>query len=370
MISYNLKILCDIIIIILHYIRLVNILEYVNEINLNEAIIHILDSNGEQPVLNEFPLVLVEETYEYILKHLQKCLRDEELKYALFNNERNIVKELAFEYFEGKSDLINISKEIANQLFVLMKSRGNIPSCDLMVVSITTEFGPMIAILKMDYVKNYTHNIDFIDNKIGINIIPQFIGLPSSGQRIQKCAFIKPLKEDNKFDLMVIDKQNKSKDDDYGSNYFISNFLGCTIIDNERDMTRNFIKVAEKWTRNNLKDNADAQEAVRSSIKKSLKSEEEIDIKALSKNMFSDDKEASEKFVQYIKEQGLSENLSVDKAWVDNKLKMVRLKIDKDIDIYIDHETYDDASRFEIVRNGDGTINLHIKHVRNYIEKN
>lgn len=344
-------------------------MEYVNEVNLKEAIIHILDNNGEEPVYNEYPLKLIDETYEYIMKHIQKCLKDEELKYAVFNSERNIIKELSQEYLNGQSDLISVSKEVSKQLFKLIKSNGNIPSCDLLMASISTEYGAMIAILKMDYVKNYTHTVDFVNNKIGIDIIPQFIGLPASGQRIQKCAFIKPLKEDNKFDLMVIDKQSKSKDEDYGSNYFISNFLGCSIIDNERDNTRNFVKAAEKWTQKNLKDNADAAEVVRSSIKKELKTEDNIDINELSQKVFEGNKEVSDNFVEFVKEHGVNENLEVDKQWVENKFKRVRLKIDKDIDIYINEETYGDNSRFEVKRNGDGTINLVIKHVKNYIEK-
>lgn len=345
-------------------------MEYVNEVNLNGATIHILDNNSEEPVYNEYQLKLMDETYEYILKHIQKCLKDEELKYAVFNNERNIVKDVSMEYFNGKIDLITASKDIANQLFVLMKSNGSIPSCDLMVVSISTEYGLMLAILKMDYVKNYTHSIDFVENKIGINIIPQFVGLPSGGQRLQKCAFIKPLKDENKFDLMVIDKQSKSKDaEDYGSNYFINNFLGCTIVNNERDVTRNFIKTTEKWTRDNLKDNADKAEIVRTSIKKKLKEEDNININELSSEIFGDNSEESQNFVQYAKERGITENVEVDKQWIDNKFKRVRLKIDKEIDIYIDEEAYNDNSKFEIIRNGDGTINMLIKHVKNYIEK-
>lgn len=345
-------------------------MEYVNEVNLNGATIHILDNNSEEPVYNEYELKLVDETYEYILKHIQKCFKDEELKYAVFNSERNIVKDISQEYFNGETDLITASKEIANQLFVLMKSNGSIPSCDLMVVSISTEYGLMLALLKMDYVKNYTHSIDFVENKIGINITPQFVGLPSGGQRLQKCAFIKPLKDENKFDLMVIDKQSKSKEaEDYGSNYFISNFLGCSIINNERDATRNFIKTTEKWTRDNLKDNADKAEMVRTSIKKKLKEEDNVNINQLSQEIFGDNTEESQKFVQYAKERGITDNVEVDKQWVDNKFKRVRLKIDKEIDIYIDAEAYTDNSKFEIVRNGDGTINMLIKHVKNYIEK-
>ena len=39
------------------------------------------------------------------------------------------------------------------------------------------------------------------------------------------------------------------------------------------------------------------------------------------------------------------------------------------LDLYIDQEAYKDASKFEIQRNGDGSINMIIKHVINYIEK-
>ncbi|WP_026883874.1 nucleoid-associated protein [Clostridium akagii] len=348
-------------------------MEYINEVNLNEAIIHVLDNNGTEPVYNEYPLKLVDETYEYILKHIQKSLKDEELKYAIFNDDSNIVKEISQEYFNAHTDLISASKEMAKQLFALMKSNSTIPSCDLIVVSISTEYGLMLAILKMDYVKNYTHTIDFVEDKIGINITPQFVGLPPGGQRLQKCAFIKPIKDENKFDVMVIDKQSKSKEsresEGYDPNYFISNFLGCTVVDNERDATRNFIKTTEKWTRDNLKDNADKAEQVRTSIKTKLKEEDSININELSQDIFGDNADVSQNFVQYAKERGVSENIEVDKQWIENKFKRVRLKIDKQIDIYIDEEVYGDKTKFEVVRNGDGTIDMRIKHVKNYIEK-
>ena len=55
-----------------------------------------------------------------------------------------------------------------------------------------------------DYVKNFTHSVEFVNDKIGIGIVPQAAGLPASSQRIQKAAFIKPIREDNVFDLYVI----------------------------------------------------------------------------------------------------------------------------------------------------------------------
>ncbi|GAA0182761.1 nucleoid-associated protein [Clostridium sediminicola] len=344
-------------------------MEYITDLTINEAVVHILDNNSDEPVLNEYKIELNEELYNYLDKHIKKCFKDEELRYAVFKEDRNIIKDLSQEYLNGVNNIMEVSKEVARQLFVIMRSKGNIPSCDLMVVSISTEYGPMLCILKMDYIKNYMHSIDFVEDKIGINIVTQYTGLPSSGQRLQKCAFIKLLKPENNFDLMVIDKVNKKDKDDYGSNYFISNFLGCNIVDNERDITKTFINAAEKWTRTSLKEKADVQEQVRSELKKHIKKADNIDINQISQEILKEDKEAQESFVNFVKEQGVSDNIQLDKQWIDKKLKRVRLKIDKDIDIYINEEAYDDNSRFEIIRNGDGTINMIIKHVSHYLEK-
>ncbi|GAA0068504.1 nucleoid-associated protein [Clostridium sardiniense] len=345
-------------------------MEYISDININEAVIHILDSNGREPVLNEYSLDLNEDIYKFVFKHIEKCFKDEELKYAKFNEGRSIVKEVTQDYLNGiDSDLIGLSKELARQMFAIMNGNVNIPSCDLIVASIVTDQGPMIAILKMDYIKNFTHKVNFVDDKIGIGIVPQAAGLPGSGQKIQKAAFIKPLREEDRYNLMVLDKQKKSKnEDEYGANYFINNFLGCTIVTNERDMTKNFLKATEAWTRENFAEDADQAEKIRSTIKAKLKEEEIINVDELSEELFKHEGNIKNNFSNFVKEQSVEE-VEVDKTWVEKKLKRVRLKIDKEIDLYIDEEVYNDSSKFEIVRNGDGSINMVIKHVKNYIEK-
>ncbi len=345
-------------------------MEYINDININEAVIHILDSNSDDPVLNEYSLDLDEDIYKFLYKHIEKCFKDDELKYAKFNPERNIVKEVVQDYLNGiDDDLINISKELASQLFIIMKGNVNIPAGDLIIVSLTTDQGPMIGILKMDYVKNFTHEVQFVDNKIGIGIVPQSAGLPGSGQKIQKAAFIKPIREDERYNLMVLDKQRGSRDDEYGANYFISSFLGASLVTNERDMTKTFVKAAENWTRKNITEDAGKAEEIRTAIKSKLKEEDTINIDDFSKQLFEKDYQAKEDFTTYIKAQGLNNEVAVDKTWVEKKLKRVRLNIDKEIDLYINEETYHDSKKFEIIRNGDGSINLVIKNVINYIEK-
>ena len=345
-------------------------MEYIKDITIIDAVLHILDSNGVDPILNESYLELDDDTYTFLFKHVERCLKDEELKYALFNEERGIVKEVSQEYLNGENNLLEVSKELARQLFVQMKANVNIPSCDILVIGITTEYGPMLCMLKMDYVKNFTHKIDFIEDRMNINIVPHTAGLPSSSQRIQKGAFIKPIREGQEFNLMVIDKQKKSKDsEEYGSNYFLNNYLGCTVVSNERDMTKTFLKAAETFTRNHIKEDADRAEIIRTEVKRNLKEEEVIDVEKISENLFKEQPDKKAQFIEFVASQGLEKEVKVDKEWVEKKLKRVRLKIDKDIDLYIDEEAYHDNSKFEIQRNGDGSINIVIKHVMNYIEK-
>lgn len=346
-------------------------MEYISDINIQEGIIHIVDSNSDEPILNEYSLELNEDIYKFLHKHIEKCFNDEELKYAVFNPERNIVKELVQDYLNGiENDLIGLSQELARQLFIIMKGNVNIPSCDLIIVSIITDQGPMIGILKMDYVKNFTHQVEFKESKIGIDIVLQSAGLPASSQRIQKAAFIKPIREEQRYNLMVIDKQRKSKDEEeYGANYFISNFLGCSIINNERDMTKTFLKATENWTRSNIVEDADKAERIRTTVKAKLKEEDTINIDELSNELFKENPQVKNDFSSFVKSHGLEDEVAIDKQWIEKKLKRVRLKIDRDIDLYINEEAYHDNTRFEIQRNGDGSINMIIKHVMNYLEK-
>ncbi|WP_097025408.1 nucleoid-associated protein [Clostridium peptidivorans] len=344
-------------------------MEYIREVIINEAIIHVLDNNADEPILNEQKLTLNDEVYTFLLKHIQKCLKDEELKYGKFKQERNIIKELSQEYLSGQGNFKEISKEIGRQLFILMQSNGNIPSSDLIVVSISTERGNMIGIIKMDYVKNYTHSISFNGEKIDIDIVPEHAGLPLSSQKIQKCVFIRFIDPEQEYDLLVMDKQKKNNEEEYGSNYFINKFLGCKIIENERDMTKNFVRAAEKWTRTNLNENADKAEEVRSFIKKKLKQEENLNLYEVSDDIFGEDTEKKASFVDYVFSEGVQDNITLDKDWIEKKFKRIRLKIDKDIDLYINEEAYSDTNKFQINRNGDGTINIVLKNIVNYIEK-
>jgi hypothetical protein len=250
-----------------------------------------------------------------------------------------------------------------------MESNVNIPSADLIIASISTDQGPMIAILKLDYVKNFTHEVQFKDKKIGVGIVPQTAGLPGSGQKIQKAAFIKPIREDEKYNLMILNKQRSNKEDEYGANYFINTFLGASLVTNERDCTKEFMIASENFVRRAITEDAALAEKVRSTIKNKLEEEDSINLNKLSEELFKDDQELKESFKTDLKMKAIDDEVPIDKTYVDKKLKRVRLNIDREIDLYINKDAYKDKSKFEVKRNGDGSIDMIIKNIISYIEK-
>jgi sulfatase maturation enzyme AslB (radical SAM superfamily) len=68
--------------------------------------------------------------------------------------------------------------------------------------------------------------------------------------------------------------------------------------------------------------------------------------------------------------EGITENdVQIDREWAEKKLKRKKLKVDKSIELYIDNDVYNDKDKFQIKRNGDGTIDIILKNVKNYTER-
>ena len=225
-------------------------------------------------------------------------------------------------------DFIGLSKRLAKQLFAIMQMDESIDSCDLIIVSLTTDQGPMIGILKLDYVKNFTHEIQFIDEKIGVGIVQQTAGLPGSGQKIEKAAFIKPFREQDLFNLYALDKKKRTKEDtELGINYFVADYLYSTLITNERDNTKSFINNSENWIRKNVQ-SAEDQQKIRDSFKNKVIEEDIINIEEVAKEVLKEPG-AADNFKVYMA-GSCEEEFGVDKTYVEMKVKKVRLNIDRE----------------------------------------
>lgn len=72
----------------------------VNDINIQDAIIHVLDVNVSEPVLNEYTLELTEDTYKFLYKHIDKIFKSDDLVPAKFDEGRSAIKEIVEDYLK------------------------------------------------------------------------------------------------------------------------------------------------------------------------------------------------------------------------------------------------------------------------------
>ncbi len=336
-------------------------LRKINEIIINHVFLSVLDKDNNTIIFNDSEMDLNEETYEYFEKHILKGLSDEEAKTAKFTGEQNIVRNLCKEVFEDADTYLENSKRISQYLFKCIANEEKELSGDIAVCMFESQQGKFLAILKFNFTDAYTHYVKQTEDTMSVSIGKSKTGLPGLGQKAAKALFVREIKEHNDYDMLILDKQKDG--------YFSQSFAKCTFILDSRENTKTFHKLSESFARKAFKDNAQEAEEFRSRMTDTLLSENKIDIDRIAHNSFSDEAVKNE-FKAAMLAEGITEKeVEVDREWVEKKLKKKRLKVDKSIELYIDTEIYKDQEKFEIKRNGDGTINIVLKNIKNYIEK-
>jgi hypothetical protein len=216
--------------------------------------------------------------------------------------------------------------------------------------------------MKLNYSNSYSHFVKQDEAAVTIDIGINKTGLPGLGQKLSRAVFIrKPISQEVEYDFLTFDKQQEG--------YFCQAFLRVSPIRDRRENTRIIQKTSEEFARRAFKDNAQEAEGFRKKLSETLMQEDRLNVETFAENLLPSEEKRTEYRAALVNE-GISEaDVSIDKEWAEKKLKKKRLKVDKSIDLYIDDEVYNDKSRFQIKRNGDGTIDIILKNIKNYIER-
>ncbi|MCT4632357.1 MAG: nucleoid-associated protein [Firmicutes bacterium] len=338
-------------------------------ITIEEAIIHIVDTNGDEPILNNITLDLDDELYEFASTHIMKIIKDEANKKAKFKDD-SVFRGTVKRFFSGELDFVECSKEMAEKLFMVAKEFPDIPSGDLMIVKFSANNEKFLGILKMDYQRSYIHDIGFEEEGFKISIITQDIGLPSERQRLANAAILKDPHIDENYDALYVNKV-KSSESEEAKDYFVNRYLNIYDVIDNRDRTKIFKNVVEKWARKNVKEDVHLSLDIREKINESLLEKEDLSIAEFSNEVLKDDIDLKQSLITSLEGNGLdvNNNFEVDKKWVEKKLKKKSIKTDTGFTISSELDIFKDSNLIEVVRNGDGTVNYVIKNVRNILEK-
>lgn len=342
----------------------------INSIILHRVIVHVLDKTMDSPLFADYEQEITEEIHDLLEKHIVRCLKDDDNRIAKFISGPNIIRDNCDAILYEEENFVESSKKIAEHLFTSIKNNGNASSGDLAICIYSVDNVKYVALLKMDYRKSYVHDIEYVEDKFKVSIIPQEIGLPGAGQRLQKCAFIKLYEANEEYDLVILDKQQSSDKENEVANFFVKDFLNSNILVDSKDKTKMFKNITEKWVRSQLRQDIDQATKVRDVLSNNLKKEEEINVRNFVEEAMEDSEEIKNDYIDHLNNSGFQvTDFEVNKPWVEKKLKKKSIKTDTGFDIKNDRECFDDNLKFKVKRNGDGTVDLIIKNVTFFKEK-
>ena len=155
------------------------------EIIIHQAILHVLDTTLDAPVLSGSGMELTAEKTAYLQNHIEKLLASDEIRQcrplpdSAFRNE-----------LEHNQDFIDLSCRIAGVLFDYMHAHTTIPGADLAVVDFTRDGAPWLGILKLNYKNGYTHYTETVEGAPVNSIIQQRACLPTQSGKVEEGALV------------------------------------------------------------------------------------------------------------------------------------------------------------------------------------
>ena len=332
---------------------------------IHKYIVHVLDKNSDSPILNDYECRNSLEVDKFFQKIINRVSKDDDLRKAEFNDyNNNIVKNCCEQIIYDEDTFLQNSKEIAAYLFEIMKQSEEMDSCDLAICLYSVKDEKNVAIMRLEYKKLYTHSIEFVEDKFNIQIVSNEIGIPETG-RPKQCALVGLSGINDEYHFKLLDKDAEKEQLE---TKFVTAFLNAKKIEDDKYKTKVFKTTAENWITNAISDDMKKAEDIRSMLNYTLKEKEEINVEEFVQNNIID-KDLKESFKEHMEDKGLTENFSVDKKWVEKKLKKRSIKTDNGFDIKANLSDFEDPMKYSVRKNENGTFDIVIKNISFYEEK-
>jgi hypothetical protein len=337
-------------------------LRHLENVVIDEAVLHVLDTTLDEPLLGTAGLnVERDEVLEFVTKHILKALQDDAAFKARFLPDTIMIKH--GEGLMSQETFLMSSHALAHRLFEIVKQSKE-PSCDILAVRFHTGNLQCYGLIKLDYQLSYTHEIAFHEDVFTIDLVAQEIALPTQQQKVAQAYFGLTYQEDAEYHVIVLNKKRSSDEEE--KEKFVKVFLNAQREFDYKDKTKTLRKTVEEWTQKHLKEDFDTARDLRKTLDEKMRYHAVIAPEELLKTALGHDTDARYALKQKLEQQGIDpqDQIEIDKRFVDKKMKTKTVRTDTGFVIRGDFELFEDDGFIEVQRNGDGTVNYLIKHVR------
>lgn len=326
------------------------------DIIINKSILHVLDTNAGIPVLSDMLLNMTDGVKGYVEKHVQKSMKDSEIKRTIFRSESSF-KDRISDYRNHPHELVRVSREISQLFFDYMTEQVEIPSADLVFVDFDVDHQAHLGIFKFNYKQGYIHYVNS-DNGLSNDILVQPCVLPNEGQKLDEFVIVNLVTDD------VLIKEKKYPINEQKDYYISTQLLLCEDALSEKEAFDIVEKTVKKIIATEYGGDFEKLNTLKQVMADDYEAEREIDINNIAEMTFNGDTAVQAKFKEAVEQEGLFEKKVQVTENIEKKIfRKLKYVTDTGIEISIPSDQINRNDVIEFKNNPDGTISVEIKNI-------
>ena len=326
------------------------------EIIIHQAILHVLDTTLDAPVLSGGGMELTAEKTAYLQNHIEKLLASDEIRQcrplpdSAFRNE-----------LEHNQDFIDLSCRIAGGLFDYMHAHTTIPGADLAVVDFTRDGAPWLGILKLNYKNGYTHYTETVEGAPVNSIIQQRACLPTQSGKVEEGALV------NLTDYSMRLLEKKYDIDGHKEFYLSSVVFQYTQAEPEKKKLQAIQEAAAQAVKDAYEDepHADAQVAMLIA-NQAADNDNQVSVEQVRQQLAEEYPLAAVPFDDYVEKSEVLEEAAAPVTVTPARIRRMEsrsIRTANGIEVKIPTELLNSDSELEFLHDPDGSVSLLIKNV-------
>ena len=326
------------------------------EIIIHQAILHVLDTTLDAPVLSGGGMELTAEKTAYLQNHIEKLLASDEIRQcrplpdSAFRNE-----------LEHNQDFIDLSCRIAGVLFDYMHAHTTIPGADLAVVDFTRDGAPWLGILKLNYKNGYTHYTETVEGAPVNSIIQQQACLPTQSGKVEEGALV------NLTDYSMRLLEKKYDIDGHKEFYLSSVVFQYTQAEPEKKKLQAIQEAAAQAVKDAYEDepHADAQVAMLIA-NQAADNDNQVSVEQVRQQLAEEYPLAAVPFDDYVEKSEVLEEAAAPVTVTPARIRRMEsrsIRTANGIEVKIPTELLNSDSELEFLHDPDGSVSLLIKNV-------
>ena len=326
------------------------------EIIIHQAILHVLDTTLDAPVLSGGGMELTAEKTAYLQNHIEKLLASDEIRQcrplpdSAFRNE-----------LEHNQDFIDLSCRIAGVLFDYMHAHTTIPGADLAVVDFTRDGAPWLGILKLNYKNGYTHYTETVEGAPVNSIIQQRACLPTQSGKVEEGALV------NLTDYSMRLLEKKYDIDGHKEFYLSSVVFQYTQAEPETKKLQAIQEAAAQAVKDAYEDepHADAQVAMLIA-NQAADNDNQVSVEQVRQQLAEEYPLAAVPFDDYVEKSEVLEEAAAPVTVTPARIRRMEsrsIRTANGIEVKIPTELLNSDSELEFLHDPDGSVSLLIKNV-------